>query len=131
LNQRQSEIERIRNNISYSEVIIHSLQQIAASLDNDSMQTSRLWEAVFSSAMSIGDYMSGRVMFQVPSAYFDALGTNEMVDAMTMEQVLSELNKIIEYIEINKLTDKSELIRKIHETFIYKINSIKNEKAFK
>ncbi len=112
-------------------MIIHSLQQIAASLDNDSMQTSRLWEAVFSSAMSIGDYMSGRVMFQVPSAYFDALGTNEMVDAMTMEQVLSELNKIIEYIEINKLTDKSELIRKIHETFIYKINSIKNEKAFK
>jgi hypothetical protein len=136
INSRENDSVRIKDSLNYADIIVNSLQQSTASLDNDAMQTSRLWESGFSTAPAALDYhgrsfASGRVAFTVPSPYFDRVADRSIIQSMTIDQLCSELAKIEEYyiFQVREGRQPAEVNEKVRAALIQKISELKTSRS--
>ena len=133
---RETDSSRIRDSLNYADIVVNSLQQSTSTLDNDAMQTSRLWESGFTSAPQSMDYhgrsfSSGRVAFTVPSTFFDRVADRSLVESATLDQLCSELAKIEEYYiyQIKEGRRPMEINEKVRSALIQKINELKTSSS--
>ncbi len=116
---------------------MNTLQQSTSSLDNDAMQTSRLWESGFTTAPLSTDYhgrsfSSGRVAFSVPSPYFDRVADRAIIESLAFDQLCVELAKIEEYykLQLKEGRRPSEINEKVRAAMVQKINELKSSNSF-
>lgn len=137
MSNRESDAARIRDSLEFAEIAVSSLQSSASVLDNDAMQTSRLWETVYSQASSgTAQYggnavSSGRVVFTVPSPYFESLSNRALVEATTLDSILSELVKIEEFYaqSFKDAQRSSDIDEKVRQAMLQQILLLKSNAA--
>ena len=102
------------------------------------MQTSRLWESGFTAAPVSTDYYgrsfsSGRVAFSVPSPYFDHLAERSEIEALTMEQLCSEIEKIEEYYlrQLKEGKRGADINEKVRAAMVQKIAELKSSNSMR
>ena len=130
---RESDSQKTKDSLEYADITVSGLQKATSVLDNDAMQTSRLWEAAYSQPSTGSDqyanraFSSGRVAFAVPSNYFDSLSRRALIETGTMESVYSELLKIEEFYqhELKEGRRPSEVNEKIRLALVQKIAELK------
>ena len=134
ISHRETDSARIRDSLEFSDIAVTSLQSSASVLDQDAMQTSRLWESVYNSQSSGGtdqyynrSFSSGRVVFSVPSDYFESLSQRAMVETSTMDSVVSELLKIEEFYThlLKEGRRPAEINEKVRQAMLQKISELK------
>jgi hypothetical protein len=117
---------------------MNSLQQSASVLDGDAMQTSRLWESVFTSGPTTGDiynrsFSSGRVALTVPSPFFENLAQRALIGTSTIDLLCSEFAKIEEYYahQLKEGKRPVDIDEKVRAAMIHKIQELKTASSLK
>ena len=133
---READSSRIKDSLNYADIVVNSLQQSTSSLDNDAMQTSRMWESGFTAGPMTTDYhgrsfSSGRVAFSVPSTYFDRVAERAAMESLTLDQLCAELSKIEEYykLQLNEGRRPSEINEKVRAAMVQKIEELKHSRS--
>ncbi len=125
---------KIRDSLDFAEICVNNIQAATAALDNDAMQSSRMWEALVTASSQTADpyynrsFSSGRVAFSVPSTYFDSLASRSLTESATVDTVVEELAKIEEFF-VNQLKEgqrPSDIDEKVRAALVHKIHELKS-----
>jgi hypothetical protein len=111
---------------------VSNLQSTTSLLDNDAMQTSRMWESLCHKQQTSDHffnraYSSGRVAFSIPSNYFQNLANRSIIESATIDSLTEEFGLIEQYYiqQLKEGKAGSEIDEKVRAALVQKVAELK------